>query len=122
MNLDYIINPSWVYWINVLGDFKIVSIVVAIVSFFAVVIGVVVACENKGYGKDDEDYKTGKAVLRFSVPIFTLSLLFAIFIPSTRTMLEMLVAKLATKQNVELTVEGLKSCVDYIAETIKSLR
>ena len=120
--MDFIINPAWVYWANVLGDLKIVCTILAVFAGIAVVIGTVVLAINKEYGENDEDYLAGRTTLRVSLPVFIFCFLVAIFAPSTKLLVEMLVAKLATKQNIELTAESLKQIVDYIAETIKSLK
>ena len=119
---DYIINPMWIYWAHVLDGLKIACIIIAVFAAISTVIGVIIIAVNKQYGEDDEDYETGKTVFRYSLPIFVFSFLAGTLIPSEKTLVEMLVAKLATKQNIELTVDGLKQLVDYIAETIRSLK
>lgn len=120
--MDYIINPMWIYWANVLGDLKIICTILAVFAGIAVIIGVVVLATNEEYGENDEDYIAGRTMLRISLPVFIICLLVAVFAPSTKVLIEMLVAKLATKQNIELTTESLKQIVDYIAETIKSIK
>jgi len=45
-----------------------------------------------------------------------------IFIPSRNTMLEMQIARYATYENAEWTVETIKSAVDYIVQAIGSLK
>lgn len=120
--MDYIINPAWVYWINVLSGLKIAFVCFAVLLAFAIVMEVIVAAENRGFGADDKDYIAAKTMLKHTAPFFVVFLLAAVFIPSKQTMLQMMVARLATRQNIELTVDGLKSVVDYIAETVKSLK
>ena len=44
----------------------------------------------------------------------------AMFMPTRDTILAMQVAKLATKENYNWTVEQLKGLVDYISQTVKS--
>lgn len=120
--MEYIIDPKWVYWINVCGDIKGLAIGVAVCAFVALIVAFVTMGTNAEYGKDDTDYKIGKRIFYISLPVFIVFLIAAVFVPSTKVLLEMMVAKLATKNNIDLTVDSLKSVVDYIAETIKSLR
>ena len=120
--MEYIINPSWVYWINVVGDIKIACIIFAFVAWIVATIGGVEIAVGHDFGHDDEDYILGKKILTITVPIAVACTIAFVFIPSTKILVEMMVAKLATKQNIELTVESLKSLVDYIAETIESIK
>ena len=120
--MDYIINPMWIYWANVLGDLKLICCILAVLSGIAAAIAIGVMLCNKQYGENDDDYKTGRACTRIFLPLFIVTSIVAVFAPSTKVLVEMLVAKLATKQNIELTAESLKQIVDYIAETIKSLK
>jgi hypothetical protein len=48
-------------------------------------------------------------------------MLIAVFVPDKQTMIEMQVATVATKTNVEWTVEQLKVVTDYISERINSV-
>ena len=120
--MDYIINPMWVYWINVLGDAKWVSLAFAIAAWIVAFIAGLVMADNYTYGPEDKDYKKCKAIFKRAIPVAIIFTLAAVFIPTTKVMVEMMVARLATKENIELTAESLKSIVDYIAETIKSVK
>ena len=46
----------------------------------------------------------------------------AIFLPSKETLISMMIAKYATKENLGMTVEGIKSAVDYIMDAIKEIK
>ena len=54
--------------------------------------------------------------------IFTISVLGAVFIPTEETMLKILIAKYATHENLSITVDGIKSAVDYIINAIKEIK
>lgn len=118
----YIIDPMWIYWINVCGALKGVAIGIAIVAVSAMVIALIGMAENARYGVEDKDYRSARKVFWISLPILLVFTFAAIFIPSTKLLMEMEVAKLATRENIELSVDALKSVVDYIAETIKSIK
>jgi len=120
--MEYYINPSWVYWINVLDSAKTVAVVILILCGIGSVVSFWIAMENLAFGKDDGDYKAGMKCLKVFLALTVLSLLIVVFVPSKTVMIEMLVARLATKQNVELTVESLKSVVDYVAEAMARLK
>jgi len=119
---SYIIDPKWIYWINVCGAIKGISIGIASCAFITFVIALIGAISNAEYGKDDKDYRMSKVALWISIPILIIFTAAAVFIPSTKLMVEMEVARLATKENVELSLESLKSLVDYIVETIKKIK
>lgn len=120
--MEYYINPSWVYWINVLDWVEGIALFSMILCGVACIVAFIIMMENRSFGKDDEDYKTAK---KFTITFLVLTVVFmliAVFVPSKTVMIEMLIAKLATKQNVELTVESLKSVVDYVVDAIKTLK
>lgn len=120
--MDYIVNPMWVYWINVLGDAKIVCCILAVLSGIALGISIAEAIDNKQYGEKDNDYKTARSCVRVFAPIFIVTFIVALFAPSTKVMIEMLIARYATKQNVEIGIDAIKSATDYVIEAIKSLK
>ena len=120
--MDYVINPAWLYWMMVLTEIKMVCTIFAIIAGLVLLFSFLTMLYNREFGEEDEDYKLARTVTRIAVPVFIATLLIAIFAPSTKVLVEMLVAKIATKQNLQLTIEGMKSLVDYITETIKSLK
>lgn len=118
----YIIDPMWIYWINVCDALKGVSIGIAVLAAIALVIAMVCMAENAKYGVEDKDYLSSRKAFLISLPICLFFTMASIFIPSTKTLIEMAVAKLATQENIELSVDALKFVVDYIVETIKSIK
>ena len=56
-----------------------------------------------------------------SILLTIISFSLAVFIPSSQMMIGMLVAKYATYENVDLTVEGVKSIIDYITQALQTL-
>ena len=118
--MTYIINPAWVYWISVADTLRLISIIIVALSTCGTVVGLVTIGANRQW--DDDDYEMGKAIFKVSLSILIVSVLAAAFIPSKETLVGIQVAKLATYENAELTVDALKSAVDYIVESIKSLK
>lgn len=113
--MNYIVDPSWVYWMNVADAIKCVVLVVGgtfgLISIIA--IPITLGCN------DWEDVR--KWAIPFIVSAAVL-LLAGVFIPSKKTMITMKVAELATKENITLTAQQLKEIVDYIINAIKELK
>lgn len=110
----YIINPAWFYWVNVATGIKIVAIVSACMSLIACIPLAITV-----YGEEDDDYLK---LLRVTMVVAVLSILGAIFVPTKETLIEMQVAKYATWENAEWTVDAVKDAVDYIVNAIGSLK
>lgn len=113
--MNYIINPNWFYWANVLTALNVVCFVFAIVSgiiLAIIIIGSVI----------DLCFDEFKKLVVICTIIFAISVLGSIFIPTEETMLKIMIAKHATKENLGMTVEGIKSAVDYIMNAIKEIK
>lgn len=118
----------WFYWISVVNTIRGIvttfSVLFGLASIVAIVATFVTFFETVG-DDDKEVIETKKAVKKFlvvSLTIFICSLLLTVFVPSKDTMIEMQVAKYATYENAEWTVDTIKSAVDYVVEAIKSLK
>lgn len=122
--MNYIINPAWFYWMSVASGIKTVVLVVAILMLFPCVGFFINACIEAecGDGFEGDDAKRSLKVsgkwLAISIVLFVV---FA-FVPSKNTLIEMQIAKLATVENANWTLETIKSAVDYIVEAIKSMK
>ena len=126
---NYIIDPAVFYWINVLATLQTLF---AIVGAFLSVAGIVFeAIDHKWDAKAAEyvevidHYQTAiaKTLLKWAKITSVLGIIFviaSIFIPGKVTSIEMLVARTATFDNVNMTVDGIKELVDYIINAIKS--
>ena len=117
--MNYIINPAVFYWMSVVDAICSWSVGVAILS--GVVLAIMVCIRVFDY-LDDDDLKIVTKAIKIFLTVFIVSALITIFTPSKNTMIQILVAKCATYDNANLTVESLKSAVDYIVEAIKSLK
>lgn len=119
--MNYIIDPMWFYWVNVVDWIKGVVLSIAIIATVVAFIGFVIAMANKGWDSESEhkrEMKSARALTVISVIAFMVSA----FIPSKQTLIEMQVAKFATYENAEWTVEAIKQAVDYIVEAVGSLK
>lgn len=113
--MNYIVDPSWVYWMNVADAIKCVALIVGGVFGIISVIGIPIMLDCN----DWEDVR--KWAIPFIVSAAVL-LLAGVFIPSKKTMITMKVAELATKENITMTAQQLKEIVDYIINAIKELK
>ena len=104
----YIIDPSWFYWVSVFEALKVVCVILGVMFIIATMIHL-----------NEEGFDWGGVLLIFFTLVCAAG---AIFIPNRQTMYEMMIAKHATYENANLTVEAIKSAVDYIVEKIGALR
>lgn len=127
--MTYIIDPRWFYWVNTLETLKTVLYVLTafsgIVTVAATINATINLIDNKRYGPDDKDYQQAIGTLKIIkkvVFVIIILLLACVFIPGKTTLIEMQVAKMATIENAEWTVESLKQVVDYIVESMAKLK
>lgn len=126
----YIINPSWFYWLNVvdaIGTFFGVIVVVSIGGMIASTIGYLICHSCITNYPDISDGERArlpvwKRILKISIITAAVAGVFLVFIPSKSTLIEMQIARYATYENAEWTVETIKAAVDYIVEAINSLK
>lgn len=123
--MNYIINPMWFYWINVADGLHTVFCVIVVMLGVAEIVMAVIAglsySMGKGYGPNDPDLKAAKAMIKPIIIcgiVLVVSMIGVVFIPSKNTLIEMQVARYATYENAEWTVETVKSAVDYIVDAI----
>jgi len=108
------------YWMSVLDSIKTVSILFLILSSVGIVICIGVFCANSCW--DEDDMALFKKFARVVTAVFAVSVLLVVFVPSEKTMTEMLIAKFATVENANWTLENVKNAVDYIVEAMKTLK
>lgn len=117
--MNYIINPSLFYWISVLNGLKAICIVALIISAALTIVFsiMVITCDYW----DDEEEKKARKILKHTAITVIISAIGIVFIPGKETMIEMLIAKTATVENTEMTIDAIKSLVDYIVEAMKAV-
>lgn len=116
--MTYIINPMWFYWVNVVSAIRIIAIFIVVFGGMALGIGFILKLGNAEYGERDADYRAGKCLVKISLVPFIICLLLCIFLPNKETLIEMQVAKFATVENTQWTLDAIKSAVDYIVQAI----
>lgn len=126
----YIINPAWFYWINVIDairGFLVAIIVLSSLGIIASVIGYLICADftiSFPYNADEEAaaMPVWSRILKICIISAFVSGIVVVFLPSKNTLIEMQIARYATYENAEWTVETIKAAVDYIVEAINSLK
>ena len=119
--MNCIIDPMWFYWVNVVDWFKGVILVIAIIAIVAALIRFVTATADKDWDSESQNKQKMKSARVLAV-IAAIAFMVSTFIPSKQTLIEMQVARFATYENAEWTVETIKQAVDYIIEAVGSLK
>ena len=117
--MNYIVDPSWVYWVEISSSLKVLCLLIGGLGIVAMIIAVPV-CLAEAF--DEDDYAK---IRKWAIPIASVSIIFVlagVFIPSKETLITMKVAELATKENIALTAQQLKEIVDYIINALKELK
>lgn len=120
--MNYIINPMWFYWVNVVDTLNLILIVLFSLSLVSCVVSGVITFTTLEYGADDEDHKTAKRIFKKCFIVTAVVAVAMILIPTKTTLLEMQIARYATYENAEITVDAIKGAVDYIVDAIKSVK
>lgn len=127
--MDYIINPMWFYWLQVVDGLN------GCMFAACVIVGIAFAVSLCWYitarFPDDREFdelgkvhyvRLGKKFsIGFGVAFFIL-MIAAILIPSKETLVSMMIAKFATYNNAQLTVDTIKSAVDYIVKAVQAAK
>lgn len=127
--MTYIINPSWFYWLNVVDNLR--CIVIAAISVDLIVLVVCAICflicaevikEFPGVCSGEKKrLPLYEKALKWGLIIFPVLAIVFVFLPYKDTLIEMQVARFATYENAEWTVETVKNAVDYIVEAISKI-
>ena len=128
--MNYIINPSWFYWLGVVESMRYFMIAAFIVSIAVVVVSAIIIPMNISMIRDfpdmsDDERKTVQfftKALKIAIGVLVISGLVLVFVPSKETLIEMMIAKQATYENATWTLDALKSAVDYVIQAIQSLK
>lgn len=128
--MNYIINPSWFYWLGVVNSMRGFMLAAFIVAVIAVGVALTVISWTTSIIREfpnvtDDDRKTRQfftKALKPAIGVCILAALFLIFVPSKDTLIEMMIAKQATYENATWTLDALKSAVDYVVQAIQSLK
>lgn len=128
--MDYIINPMWFYWLSVVDALRFFFIFILVFGSLGIIGMTIFFIWTKHFedvwsGHEEEHKARVKKLQKVIVIgwiIWAVVFCFEMFVPSKDTMIEMQIARYATKQNVEIGIDAIKSATDYVIEAIKSLK
>ena len=128
--MNYIINPSWFYWLGVVESMRYFMIAAFIISIAAIIVAIVIVPVDMRMIRDfpdmsDDERKSVQfftKVLKAAVWTLIISVPILLFVPSKETIIGMMIAKQATYENATWTLDTLKSAVDYVIQAIQSLK
>ena len=128
--MNYIINPSWFYWLGVVESMRYFMIAAFIISIAAIIVAIVIVPVDMRMIRDfpdmsDDERKSVQfftKVLKAAIWVLVISGLILLFVPSKETIIGMMIAKQATYENATWTLDALKSAVDYVIQAIQSLK
>ncbi len=128
--MTHVINPMLFYWCSVSDTVKALAIIAAIMLIIVCLVFLFVGAFhigeafNYGGGEDSDDYKVGVKFLNWAqkciVPLVIL-LMLSIFIPSEKTIYKMMVANIATYENIDLTAETIEDAFDSVIDKLIEL-
>lgn len=128
--MNYIINPSWFYWLGVVNSMRGFMIAAFVIAIIIIGVALIVIPWNTYIIREfpnvsDSERKTlhfFTKALKIAIGVCVVSGLFLVFVPSKDTLIEMMIAKQATYENATWTVDALKNAVDYVVQAIQSLK
>lgn len=124
---NYIIDPNVFYWINTFGMLQTIFAVfgglLTATSVIAAITWLFQWHDLKIYNNKTPEViiPTCKKITLIAGIIGGIFVLVSIFIPGKTTSIEMLIAKTATFDNVDWTVQQVKEVVDYIVAAIQGV-
>jgi hypothetical protein len=122
-----ILSPNVIYWIDVLSNIDVLTIVLTImISIVLVLMTPIYICwkidsYDDEYPSDVETNKLYVKLLKSAFLILVTSLLITLFIPAESTMYKMLISNYVTEENLNTAGDTIKESVDYIFEKIDEL-
>ena len=122
-----IINPLWIYLIDVLNSLGGLLLAILIFAGAGLIVGFIIYMiwitdsYSPNYDEDVEVNKTYQRLLKRGTIIFTVSALLFTLIPSEKVMYTMFVATYITEENVEITGDDITDMVDYTFEKVDQL-
>ena len=111
---EYIIDPSWFYWVSVFQGIKIMLLIAG--ASGAIIMGIVTGVVLGEYRGWDELKKSRLFWVGWIASL--LALVAGMFVPSKEVMMQMMVARFLTHENIAYSVETIKEIADYIIQAV----
>lgn len=132
---DFIVDPMFFYWLNVVGGIKEIFTIFAIIFSISTMIYIfyvfiediieniietesIITKTKKNSPKKHKKHKK-HIIITAIVSIFFIST--SILIPTKETLIQMEIAKQVTYSNIDKAEIKIKECIDYIFKKVKEL-
>lgn len=123
-----VINPIWFYLCDVFNIVKtfatIAASLIGITWLLTYVSGWLLTTANASLGEDNCDYKDGLALKETAKKVmipFIVAFTLAIFVPSKKTVYKMMLANLATYENIDIAAETIEDAFDHVIDKLVEL-
>lgn len=120
--MTYMISPMWFYWISVINNvivaFQVVAFISGIALLCCILFIIFTEVAQDKIVSYEEEKKIMISIIKLIAPVFVISVFGIILIPTREVLIEMQVAKFATTENAQWTLDAIKSAVDYIIQAI----
>lgn len=121
-----IVNPWFFYFMEFSNKLSTVFYVVIVVGIIASVVSgiihIIAVSDEDTFDDSERVGHNSSSILKKSVIATLIATMLYVVCPSKETLIAMAVAQNVTPQNVEMTVEGMKSAVDYIFDKVKEVK
>ena len=115
-----IVNPMFFYWVDVIDSIKIVMLLTVIVGVFITMTWIIYSWNYvKGLDGEKNVWKTRAIAMGCFCALLVAGL---IFIPSKEVMIQMMVAKWVTYENVGDVIEGIQRYTELVLTNLMSLK
>lgn len=124
---NFIINPLWIYFIDLFSGLDIFMCVLSSILGCALVVGGIAYAiwRTDSYSSNcEDDVKISNYVIKLfkkCTAALIVSCVLLILIPGEKTLYTMLVASYTTTENIEMAGDTIISFVDYVAEKVDEM-
>lgn len=116
--MDYIISPSWFYWVNLINNLSDTICVISYILFLTAgcifIMGIVQYMENEN-NIYEKFFQT--KTIKIAIKIFVISMIFLfiyIILPDQNTLIQMKLAEFGTYDNIKQIAKTIEYMLDKL--------
>lgn len=117
--MEPIINPWFIYWINIITNLHAAFGLAAAISLVIFLFSV---CGFSSVYLNEEEQSTAKKIMKISAAVLFSAGIILIFLPDKETMMTMLALQYTTPDNIQIVQGNVVDFVKNIAEAAKGLK
>lgn len=114
-----VISPIWLNIVSIFAT--IAAILIGTTWLLVYAFGWCPTIANAGFGEENCDYKDGlalKAAAKKLIIPFIVAFTLAIFVPSEKTVYKVMVANLATYENIDIAADTIEEAFDHVIDKL----